>query len=138
VTRLVKWYSPYEQTEQKQILKEVHRIVAKRNKAFTNFVEYRNFKIIYRRYASLYFSFGVDVNDNELAILESIHLLVETLDRYHESVRELDLVWNFHRLYNFLDELYLAGEVQETSKAVVLARLNLLLDDPENQLKKIA
>jgi len=45
-------------------------------------------QVVYRRYASLYFIVGVGVDDdeNELALLEAIHCLVETLDRYYESV----------------------------------------------------
>lgn len=39
-------------------------------------------QVIYRRYASLFFIVGVDDEENEIAILEFIHALVETLDRY--------------------------------------------------------
>lgn len=38
------------------------------------------------RYASLYFCFCIDQEDNELEILEIIHHYVETLDRYFGSV----------------------------------------------------
>lgn len=77
---------------------EVHRLVAARDQKYqSNFVEvsvpcsritltvshhplqFRNFKIIYRRYAGLFFCVGVDANDNELAYLEAIHLFVEVL-----------------------------------------------------------
>ncbi len=61
-------------------------------------VQFRRYKIVYRRYAGLYFSYCVDVNDNELAILESIHLFVELLDKFFASVCELDLVFNFHKV----------------------------------------
>ena len=54
--------------------------------------------MIYRRYAGLYFSLCVDVTDNELAYLESIHLFVEILDHYFSNVCELDLVFNFHKV----------------------------------------
>ena len=48
--------------------------------------------MIYRRYASLFFVVGVDSDDeNELSILEFIHSLVETMDKYFESVCELDV-----------------------------------------------
>ena len=33
---------------------------------------------------------------------------------------ELDLIFNFHKAYFILDELILAGELQETSKKNVL------------------
>lgn len=82
--------------------------------------------MIYRRYAGLYFSLCLDVNDNELVYLESIHLFVELLDKFFASVCELDLVFNFHKIYSILDELYLGGEVQETSKRVILERLEEL------------
>ena len=60
-------------------------------------VQFKTNKVIYRRYAGLYFSLCVDVTDNELAYLESIHLFVEILDHYFSNVCELDLVFNFHK-----------------------------------------
>lgn len=41
------------------------------------FFQYKTFKLVYRRYAGLYFVFCVDVTDNELLYLETIHLFVE-------------------------------------------------------------
>jgi hypothetical protein len=43
-------------------------------------------RIIYRRYASLFFVCGVDAADNELLTLEIIHRYVEVLDRYFGNV----------------------------------------------------
>ena len=40
-------------------------------------LQYKTFKLVYRRYAGLYFVFCVDVTDNELLYLETIHLFVE-------------------------------------------------------------
>jgi hypothetical protein len=51
-----------------------------------------------RRYAGLFFTLCVDVNDNELGCLEAIHLFVEILDQYFGNVCELDLVFNFHKV----------------------------------------
>ena len=39
--------------------------------------QYRNYKIVYRRYAGLFFTMCVDPVDNELSYLEIIHLFVE-------------------------------------------------------------
>ena len=61
-------------------------------------MQFKANKVIYRRYAGLYFSLCVDVTDNELAYLESIHLFVEILDHYFSNVCELDLVFNFHKV----------------------------------------
>ena len=60
--------------------------------------------------------FGIDTDDNELASLELIHLFVETLDKYFGSVCELDVVYNFYKVYTVLDELLVGGEIVETSK----------------------
>lgn len=75
-TRLSKWYVPFKMEEKNKIESEIHRAVSGRDVKFTNFLEYRAYKIVYRRYAGLFFSFGVDMNDNELGILELIHLFV--------------------------------------------------------------
>lgn len=58
-----------------------------------SFLEHRQYKVIYRRYASLYFIIGIDIDDdiNELSMLEFIHNMVETLDKYFENVCELDV-----------------------------------------------
>lgn len=76
----------------------MHKLIVSRDRKYTNFVEYQNYKLIYRRYAGLYFSLGVDVTDNELAYLESIHLFVELLDEYFRNVCELDIVFNFNKV----------------------------------------
>lgn len=74
---------------------EVHRLVGGRDdKTQSNFVEFRNYKMVYRRYAGLYFCFCVDTNDNELGYLEAIHFFVEILDSFFKNVCELDLVFN--------------------------------------------
>lgn len=39
--------------------------------------QYKTYKVVYRRYAGLYFIFCVDASDNELLYLETIHLFVE-------------------------------------------------------------
>ena len=82
-------------------------------------MQYRNHKIVYRRYAGLFFTLCVDAEDNELSMLEFIHLFVEVLDQYFGSVCELDLVFNFYKVYQILDEMVVGGEVMETSKLTV-------------------
>lgn len=114
------------EAEKVRIEAEVHRLVTARDKKYTNFIEYNNYKVIYRRYAGLFFTIAVDVQDNELSYLETIHLFVELLDSYFSNVCELDIVFNFNKVYNILDEFMLAGEIQETSKREILDRVKLL------------
>ena len=53
-------------------------------------------------------------------------MFIEILDRYFGRVRELDIVFQFHKVYAILDEFILGGHVQETSKAVIIKRVNEL------------
>jgi Clathrin adaptor complex, small subunit len=89
-------------------------------------VEYQQIKLVYRRYAGLYFISAIDLSDSELGYLESLHFLVEILDIYFNNVCELDLVFNFYKLYVILDEIYLGGEIQEILKQKILERLSYL------------
>lgn len=114
------------EAEKARIEAEVHRLVTSRDKKYTNFIEYNNYKLIYRRYAGLFFTIAVDVQDNELSYLESIHLFVELLDSYFANVCELDIVFNFNKVYMILDEYMLAGEIEETSKKEILDRVKFL------------
>ena len=53
--------------------------------AFLSFV-FLDTKVVYRRYASLFFVCGISAGDNELATLEIVHRYVEVLDRYFGNV----------------------------------------------------
>ena len=77
--------------------------------------QFRQYKIIYRRYAGLFFCLCVDVNDNDLGYMEAIHNFVECLNEFFTDVCELDLLFNFYKVYALVDEMFLAGEIQETS-----------------------
>jgi AP-4 complex subunit sigma-1 len=83
-------------------------------------VEHRGLKVIYRRYASLYFLVGVDEHENELAIYEFIHCAVETLDRHFGNVCELDIMFHLEKAHYVLDEMVANGAVLETNKEIVL------------------
>ena len=87
-------------------LDKVHRLIAASDqKHQSNFVEFRNTsKIVYRRYAGLFFCACVDTNDNELAYLEAIHFFVEVLDAFFGNVCELDLVFNFYKVSDWVVE----------------------------------
>ncbi len=127
-TRLAKWYAPYTDREKLRLKADVHRIIAPRDQKYqSNFIEFKGDQLlVYRRYAGLFFCVCVDAGDNELAYLEAIHLFVEVLDAFFGNVCELDLVFNFYKVYAILDEVFLAGEIEETSKKVILARLEAL------------
>ncbi|CCU98989.1 unnamed protein product [Malassezia sympodialis ATCC 42132] len=109
--RLSKWYGTLSQKSKAKIVKDVTQLILARRVQS---------KIVYRRYASLFFVMGISPEDNELVTLEIIHRFVEVLDRYFGNVCELDLIFNFQKAYQVLDELIVGGELQESSKKSVL------------------
>ncbi|KAI0773439.1 Adaptor protein complex sigma subunit [Irpex lacteus] len=118
--RLAKWFQTMPQKQKAKIVKDVTQLVLARRTRMCNFLEYKDTKVVYRRYASLFFVCGVGSQDNELITLEIIHRYVEVLDRYFGNVCELDLIFNFQKAFAILDELIIAGELQESSKKSVL------------------
>ncbi|XP_020384287.1 AP-1 complex subunit sigma-3a isoform X2 [Rhincodon typus] len=114
--RLQKWYTPLLDKEKKKITRELIQIVLSRQSRMCSFVEWRDLKIIYKRFASLYFCCAIEEQDNELLTLEIIHRYVELLDKYFGNVCELDIIFNFEKAYFILDEFLIGGELQDTSK----------------------
>merc|ERR1712198_373421 len=112
--------------------REIISKILSRKPKMSSFLEWKDYKIVYKRYASLYFCCAIENTDNELLALEIIHRYVELLDKYFGSVCELDIIFNFEKAYFMLDELMVGGEVCETSKKNVLkaiAAQDLLQED---------
>jgi AP-1 complex subunit sigma 1/2 len=107
--RLQKWYSAYPDKTKKKIIRELVATILSRKQKKSSFLEWKESKIVYKRYASLYFCCCIEQDDNELLTLEIIHRYVELLDKYFGSVRaddlasSIDLVSSIYRLkYSFI------------------------------------
>jgi len=134
--RLQKYYTSQPESNKKKLSRDIISKILSRKPKMSSFLEWRDLKIIYKRYASLYFCCAVDQTDNELLTLEIIHRYVELLDKYFGSVCELDIIFNFEKAYYMLDELLIGGEIQETSKKNVLkaiAAQDLVQDEEQPQ-----
>ena len=110
---------------------EIIRKCLSRSELQCSFIEYRGYKTIYRRYASLFFIVGtrpdVDVakicgdnRENELGLLEFIHNLVETMDKWAGSICELDIMYQLEEVHFILDEMAMNGYIVETCKGATL------------------
>ena len=112
--RLAKWFTTMPPKAKSKIVKDVTQLVLARRTRMCNFLEYKGMymlhqftffqaglcecgvgiwwvantdtKVVYRRYASLFFVCGIGSDDNELVTLEVIHRYVEVLDRYFGNV----------------------------------------------------
>ena len=114
--RLMKWYDSYLVSERQKYIKELSIMVIGRSQRISNVIEWNNYKVIYKRFASLYFITLCDKEENELIILELLQHFVECLDRYFGNVCELDIIFNFHKAYYIIEEILSGGNIQESDR----------------------
>ncbi|NXJ29038.1 AP1S1 protein, partial [Dicrurus megarhynchus] len=81
-----KWYLATADKDKKKMVRELMQVVLARKPKMCSFLEWRDLKVVYKRYASLYFCCAIEGQDNELITLELIHRYVELLDKYFGSV----------------------------------------------------
>ena len=127
-TRLAKYFQDLTVKQRSSLESELIRKCLVRHEALCSFFEYEGYNIIYRRYASLYFILGVDLSEdeNELAYLEFIHNMVETLDRYFENICELDIMFNLEKTHYIIDEMLNSGWIIDTNRVNVLSPLQMM------------
>jgi len=153
-TRLSSYYEWMDMQERVALESEIIRKCLSRSELQCSFLEYRGFKVIYRRYASLFFIVGTKADfdvrkssklaaattgmkkmgdnksienyENELGLLEFIHTLVETMDRWAGSICELDIMYQLEQVHFLLDEMVMNGYVVETNKSNVLRSIDLM------------
>lgn len=69
---------------------------------------------------------GAENKENELGLLEFIHNLVETMDKWAGSICELDIMYQLEEVHFLLDEMVMNGYIVDTSKSNVLRQIDLL------------
>ncbi|XP_012368402.1 AP-4 complex subunit sigma-1 [Octodon degus] len=106
---------------------EVIKTCLSRSSGQCSFIEYKDFKLVYRQYTTLFIVVGVNHTENEMAIYEFISNFVEVLDAYFSQVSELDIMFNLDKVHIILDEMVLNGCIVETNRARILTPL-LILD----------
>jgi len=152
-TRLSQYYEELSIQQRAMLESEIVRKCLGRHETQCSFLDYQNYQCIYRRYASLFFIVGISSSntmmnhdtanmskkntaagdmqthyptENQLSILELIHNLVETLDRYFENVCELDIMFNLEKTHFIIDEMLMNGCIVETNKKQILRPIKLL------------
>uniref|UniRef100_A0AAR2LZE2 AP complex subunit sigma n=1 Tax=Pygocentrus nattereri TaxID=42514 RepID=A0AAR2LZE2_PYGNA len=122
-TRLSKYYEHVDIGKRAVLEADVVKGCLFRKKEECSFVEYKDYKLVYRQYAALFIVVGITDNENELSIYELVHNFVEVLDKYFSRV----IMFNLDKVHIILDEMILNGHVVETNKNRILAPL-LALD----------
>jgi len=142
-TRLSSYYQWMSMAERVALESEIIRKCLSRSELQCSFLEYRGYKVIYRRYASLFFIVGTTPDSgycidgvpaksssenttNELGMLEFIHTLVETMDKWAGSICELDIMYQLEQVHFLVDEMVMNGYIIETNKTNILRPLDLI------------
>ncbi|XP_010071204.1 PREDICTED: AP-4 complex subunit sigma-1 [Pterocles gutturalis] len=125
-TRLSRYYEHVEINKRTMLEADVIKNCLSRSKDQCSFVEYKDFKLVYRQYAALFIVVGINETENEMAVYELIHNFVEVLDKYFSRVSELDIMFNLDRVHIILDEMVLNGCIVETNRNRILAPLFVL------------
>ena len=132
-TRLSSYYEWITVAERAALESEIVRKCLSRSEFQCSFIEYRGYKVVYRRYASLFFIVGTkpmpgeeENQENELGLLEFIHNLVETMDKWAGSICELDIMYQLEQVHFLLDEMVQNGCIVESNKQNVLRPLDLM------------
>uniref|UniRef100_A0A2K5D875 AP-4 complex subunit sigma-1 n=1 Tax=Aotus nancymaae TaxID=37293 RepID=A0A2K5D875_AOTNA len=93
-TRLSKYYEHVDVNKRTLLETEVIKSCLSRSNEQCSFIEYKDFKLIYRQYAALFIVVGVNDTENEMAIYEFIHNFVEVLDEYFSRVEPINELLN--------------------------------------------
>ncbi|CAB5395759.1 unnamed protein product [Rhizophagus irregularis] len=73
-TRFSRYYNVQLQPEERVLMEaDISRKCLKRGDSQCSIFEFREYKLAFRRYASLFFVIGFDEEENHLAILELVH-----------------------------------------------------------------
>ncbi|XP_058522286.1 AP-4 complex subunit sigma-1 isoform X2 [Ochotona princeps] len=125
-TRLSKYYEHVEIHKRTLLETEVIKSCLSRSSDQCSFIEYKDFKLIYRQYAALFIVVGVNDTENEMAIYEFIHNFVEVLNEYFSRVSELDVSFFStvpHSIWQSTPQASSGQEQRYTTKKINLEEL---------------
>lgn len=126
-TRISQYFEELDSALKKTLESELVRKCLSRNPDKSFVIEHLDYKVVFRRYASLYFIIGVDLaEENPMAYYILIHRFVQILDSYFGNVCELDIMFNLDKVYYILEEMIQNGDVVDNNENVILGPLKVL------------
>ena len=142
--RMSRWYGSLMLAQRDSLSKSVTEVVLARSPKSPQILEHKGHRVLYRRYASLFFIMGIkraavsgeDDDENELLVLEWIHRFVETLDAYFGNVCELDLIFNYSKAFAIWDEMVVGGRLVESSSRLIVNNIFAIDERIECESKK--
>eukprot|EP00767_Chilomastix_cuspidata_P002934 gnl/Chilomastix_cuspidata/3058.p2 GENE.gnl/Chilomastix_cuspidata/3058~~gnl/Chilomastix_cuspidata/3058.p2 ORF type:complete len:147 (+),score=61.90 gnl/Chilomastix_cuspidata/3058:26-466(+) len=123
--RLTRFYTRHAFGEEQFIVQKLHQAVLRRPASGCNFVQddiglkQDGLRIIFKKFATLFFIFLVDESENPLSILDLITIFVEALNSVFPNVCELDIMKDPLRANMVLDCIVEGGLILETRPKAV-------------------
>ncbi len=128
--RLLRVYEEFaNELQEDQLIKELFSKAVERKTNSSNFIIEKvvlkdAYTVVCRQYATLYIMIICNEHENELALLDFMHIFVEVLDKLFADVCELDILYNPEKINYILDELIVDGNVVQTSLKEAVDNLN--------------
>ncbi|KAL7720192.1 AP complex subunit sigma [Entamoeba marina] len=119
-TRLSKFFDDVIQKDKENLSNEIFRKCITKSEKSSSVFECRDHRFVVRRFASIFVVVGIDDEENELAIYEFIHFLIEIYDEVFESACELDIISRIDDALWIIDTIISDGMIMNTNKTSIL------------------
>ena len=131
ITRVARYFNDFTAPKKRALELSVLRECLKKNDKDAPFFEFEEHSVIFRRYASLFIIIGVrkESSTEVLMVHELIHLLVQIMDSFFQSVCEMDILNNIHFVYMIVDEVVSNGIIISTNKEQIINNVRLVLNN---------
>ena len=125
-TRLAQYYGETRPSlsERQKIESEIIRQCVSRNEQMCFTYDFGDIKIVYKRYLALYCIAGVTEDANEIEILSTFDLLLQSLREYFGDITEFHILYRLPETYCALNEIIMNGVIVETSRQKIITTLN--------------
>lgn len=95
--RLSRYYDTFTAKEKVRLTREISALVLNRSAKMCNVIEYKEFKVVYKRYASLFFVAAIGKDDNEVSTcaLQSSRLTSQLPVSDYEQLLTLEIIHHY-------------------------------------------
>eukprot|EP00388_Colpodella_angusta_P007759 GDKJ01021695.1.p1 GENE.GDKJ01021695.1~~GDKJ01021695.1.p1 ORF type:complete len:166 (+),score=39.14 GDKJ01021695.1:27-500(+) len=138
--RISRFYDDTPFEKQKEILKQVHRIISQRPAEFScSFYEDpavfgEGCRMAYKSFGNVTFVIIFDDGENELGMVDIIQVIAHVLDKAFPKVSEHHIVFNLDKANFVIDEIIVGGMVVETAAEAAMENIDMIKkeEDKEN------
>ncbi|EDR27186.1 AP-4 complex subunit sigma-1, putative [Entamoeba dispar SAW760] len=125
-TRLSRFYDESLQRDKTNLCNEIYRKCITASEHSNVVYECRDHRFVMRRFASIFVIVGFDDEENELAIYEFIHFLVQIYDLLFDNACEVDIISRIDDALWVIDTIVCDGLIMNTNREAILEECNYM------------